>query len=115
MKALTLLLILGTCTTVFGAGASEIADRAKKIAGVQSTVAANGYWCRAANGSWVWMSPSVEATKTSNADSQSAAPRGTRVYSYYRPNVVTSYPNDFRPEVINGINWYLNGRSYFSD
>lgn len=119
MKSLFFVLLFGLCVPVLAASGPDGKVTNKSLAAPRAPATSGGYWCRAANGRLVWVKPAPENAIATVENPQQKPANGarTRVYSYYRPqpNVVTSYPDSFRPEVVNGIDWYLNGRSYFSD
>ena len=83
-----------------------------------ATQNSNGEWCRTVDGRSVWIPNQTQTAKVAPAPARVPAQANTavRVYSYRATTqVFTSYPNSGPPEIINGVNWYLNGRSYFSD
>jgi hypothetical protein len=116
MKSLFILLAFGVCVPALAANPPAVKAAPAKAAASQTPGASGGYWCRAANGNYFWIAPTTPIAKApAESSQQKPAPGPTRVYTYYRPNVATTYPDSFRPEVVNGVDWYLNGRSYFSD
>jgi hypothetical protein len=114
MKTCSLIVLLGLMACAIGAAPASGA-RAKKTA-VQASANAGGTWCRTVDGRSVRVPNKTESAKTA-AGTPAPAQSGTAVgtYSYYRPTIETSYPDSARPETVNGVEWYLNGRSYFSD
>jgi hypothetical protein len=64
-----------------------------------------GCWWRTPDGRWLW----VTGTRIL-PNGQTAL----RTYSYYRPQT-TIRDESNHPQIIGGIDWYLNGRGPFSD
>ncbi len=115
MKSLALTLALGFCASGLTAIAADNSTTGVASAPPQASARSGGYWCRANNGSWVWVARPTDAGKATPAAKPADAKTARRVETYYRgPTAITTYP-DADVRVINGINWYLNGRSYFSD
>ncbi len=85
-------------------------------------VRSNGrWWYHAANGAWFvwtaqgrWQQAPAEVAPTNNT-AAAPGPSTTRVWTYYPPTVLTSYPDDDSRNVYFGIDWYTNGRGPFSD
>jgi hypothetical protein len=100
-------LCVGEAALAQGPRTTFRSNRAAPRAGVQGSDApgTGGCWCRTPDGRWLW----VTGTKTL-PNGQTAL----RTYSYYRPQT-TIYDENNRPQVIGGIDWYLNGRGPFSD
>ena len=108
MKAFWLLAALCTCATALAQSPQSFqkVGRFGGRGGVrnQATPSA-GCWCRTPDGRWLWVTGTRELPNGQTA---------MRTYSYYRPPA-TIYGDDGRPQVIAGIDWYLNGRGPFSD
>src|SRR5258707_1049486 len=105
VKSLALVLTFGWCAPALAAVASENVPRDTQIKPLPPV---NGHWCQSADGNWVWI-----------ATGQSAKPPRLRPRaSETRRNPVgapTGLRDRFRPDSVNGIFWFLDGRSYFSD
>ena len=102
MKAFWMLLALSVCATVFAQGPRNTV-RDFRSRGANS--APCGCWYKTPDGRWLWVEGSYVMPN---------GQRALRTYSYYRPPT-TLYSDDGRPQVIGGIDWYLNGRGPFSD
>ena len=129
MRTLLWLAVVGCCASSSAADVPQIAAGGEQTPAVQS-VAFRGGWRRAERrGTWaaqpsqngsansgnaIVQQPNAGA-KTGSAATQPTPAGPTRIYTYYRPNVVTTTPDDDKPVVVNGVDWYLNGRSFFSD
>ena len=113
MRTLCLVVVLGSATCALAAP-PQSGTRVNKATAVQATAKPNGSWVRTVDGRSVWVPSKTETAKTGATSTPPQSSTAVRRYSY-RPIVETSYPDDIRPEVINGVEWYLNGRSYFSD
>ncbi len=105
-------LAIGVFALMFTWSAGLAAD-APKSAAVQSNSKSAGHWYRTLDGRSVWIADKVETAKS---PSQAPAQTNTALrVTVFRPIVITTYPNSGPTETLNGIEWYLNGRSYFSD
>ena len=104
MKLLGSVALVAVCALVFadnafGRGVSE----KKNIVPVAGTSSGGGHgrhgrcWHRSGGGRAA--ASSVPSVRTSSVE-QSAQ---------------SNHPDNVRPDVINGIDWYLNGRGYYSD
>ena len=115
MRTLCLVIVLGFATCALAAP-PQSGTRVSKAAAVQATAKPSGYWCRTVDGRSVWVPNKTEAVAAKTGATNTPPQSSTAVRRYsYRPIVQTSYPDDITPEVVNGVEWYLNGRSYFSD
>src|SRR5450755_3114020 len=109
-------LALAFCGPALAANSAEGGKAVKKTSMERALATRAGAWCRAADGRLIWMTRPADGAKTATINPQPPPANGaTRTDTNYRPNSVTTYPDSARPETVNGVNWYLNGRSYFSD
>ena len=109
MKSLLIALMLGFDASSLAAIPQGRPGDAERAA-VLPPVAGGGCWCRTATGRWIWVAPSSEVPGSNPAQASS----GGGIY-IFRPNGMFRHQHNFRPDSVNGIKWYLNGRSYFSD
>ena len=108
-------LTLAIVVSLFGslALAADAPKSAGKAAAVQPIQNSAGQWHRTVDGRSVWIADKVESAKPARV--QPPQTNTARRVNAFRTIVVTTYPNSGPAETINGIEWYLNGRSYFSD
>jgi hypothetical protein len=107
MKRLALALLLGLSTQALATTPPETPIDRSQIAPTPPAVPGGGCWRRTPSGSWVWIAPS-----TPNAQ---GAGGGGNIYVYVPNALKRARQRNFRPDTVNGIKWYLDGRSYFSD
>jgi len=105
VKRLALFLIFGWCLPALAIGVPEEVSHGPRI---EPLPRVNGYWCRSADGSWAWIA---------NGDGMNPPhPRPRAVAKRRDPVSAPTRPKDrVRPDSVNGIKWFLDGRSYFSD
>ncbi len=107
MKALVTALILGLSASLAAAAGPERVPPGKRTSTPLPPV--TGYWCRLSDGRWMWID-----RRTGIATPAPQTPvfvPGPAPWSNF-PN---RKPERFRPYEVNGIKWFLDGRSYFSD
>ena len=106
MKRFSLVLMLGLCTPVLAADRPQSAVSRN---GITPLPPVHGCWCRLPNGQWVWTD--VQTTGTANPQTRRVGAATKR----HRENFINRTRDGFRPDVVNGIKWFQDGRSYFSD
>jgi hypothetical protein len=126
MKLITpvVLMALGTALCADNAAARGVSEKKTTVAqasGSSHSRSQGRCWHRSRSGQlFVWSGGRWVPTAGDEANSQSAAGQAvpsvrTGDYSPAGPNPSASYPDHLKPDVINGLDWYLNGRSYFNE
>jgi hypothetical protein len=107
MKPLAMTLMLAMCGSALAADVSHAAAAAPVIATAQAAPPicrlppVEGYWCLSREGNWFWIETGTGRPKP--------APRTTA------EKISGAMSKNFRPDSVNGIPWFRDGRSYFSD
>jgi hypothetical protein len=106
MKQIPLVLALGLCTPPIRAAD---APRPEPLpAGIATLPPVTGYWCRLPNGNWAWVEVQPQTNRPTTHHGGLPARR-------HWVNLTNRNRDGFRPDSVNGVKWFEDGRSYFSD
>ncbi len=94
-------------TSLAAAAGPEIVSPGKRVSTPLPPV--TGYWCRLSDGRWMWID--TRTGIATPAPQQPVFVPGPAAWS----NFSERNGRKFRPKEVNGIKWFLDGRSYFSD
>ena len=106
-RLLAIIVTLGLLAAIAAAAGPETVAPGNRVTNRLPPV--TGYWSRLSDGRWMWID--TRTGIATPAPQQPVLVPGPAAWS----NFSGRNRRNVRPYEVNGIKWYLDGRSYFSD